>query len=203
MAITQCEICHERSTWNFLHDFYLRVDSANEHARRLESDLHEANSALRQCEASLIASIERNSHQDTTELLERVFREAIRSGEIADSLSSQVAIMQASSQSGIVQEVLQSTASTEAPMRKERPIERFSSNQPRNLIESLPEPQLSGVDNRQQATHRATNPPGGPARRFCSIAPAVPLQSIETQPSTSSVISSTSTSEGVESCRGN
>ncbi|RFU32947.1 hypothetical protein B7463_g3362, partial [Scytalidium lignicola] len=175
-----------------------------------------------QCEASLIASwemlneerlehrafreeltFECNSHKDTTELLERVFREVIQSGEIADSLSSQVAIMQASSQFGIVQEVLQSTASTEAPMSKERPIERFSSNQLQNLIESLPEPQLSGVDNRQQATHRATNPPGGPARRFCSIAPAVPLQSIETQPSTSSVIASTSTEEGVEGYRGN
>lgn len=117
---SRCEICHERSAWDFLRDFYLRVEAAHEYARSLENELyvaqsaaHQAQSALTQCESSLVNSLEqlneerldhrasqealtfeRASHKETAEMLEQVFREATRSAEIADRLSLQVATLQ-------------------------------------------------------------------------------------------------------------
>ena len=111
---TQCDICHERSTWEFLRDFYSRVEAAHEYARRLENDLEHARYALLQSEASLVSSweklederlefraaqeelvFERERHKETTDMLERVFHEAIRSSQIADALNGQIATLRA------------------------------------------------------------------------------------------------------------
>jgi hypothetical protein len=111
---THCEICVGRSTWDFLQDFYLRVDIAENYARRLEKDLHDAQTAIHQYQsalaeyaASLAASwetlngerlehqacrealtFETERHKETIELLDRIFKEAMRSVEVADFLSS-------------------------------------------------------------------------------------------------------------------
>jgi hypothetical protein len=110
------------------------------YARRLEHDLKEAMDSLTQCDAALAASrevinqerlyhrasqeeltFERERHKETVELLEKVFEEARRSGEIADRLGCQVAALQAASSSGIVQAVPQDSASMKAPLGKESP----------------------------------------------------------------------------------
>jgi len=91
----------------------------------LESKLH-------QCEASLVNSwemlneerlehracqealtFERERHKDTIKLLGQVFEEATRSGEIADSLGSKLAELQAASSFGVAQATPQTMASTE------------------------------------------------------------------------------------------
>jgi hypothetical protein len=96
-----------------LQDFYLLEN----HARRLEKDLHDAHIAayqyratLAECEASLAASwetlnkerqdhlscrealtLESQRYKEARELLERIFKETIRSGEVADALSNRLA----------------------------------------------------------------------------------------------------------------
>ncbi|CZT53514.1 uncharacterized protein RSE6_15134 [Rhynchosporium secalis] len=111
---TQCETCIGRSTWDFLKDFYLRVDTIENHARMLEKDLceaqttmHHCQNTLFQCEASLVSSWEvlkeeRRNHQacqealmfdnerqqETITLLERILKEAILSSEAVEILSS-------------------------------------------------------------------------------------------------------------------
>ncbi|PVH75946.1 hypothetical protein DL98DRAFT_642498 [Cadophora sp. DSE1049] len=143
-----CEVCHGRSTWDFLHDFYLRVEAAHSYSRRLENDLYDARSlmhqsqnALSQCEASLHAScgdlneerlehrasreelmFERERHKETMEILEKVFSEAVRSGEVADLLSTQVATLRAASDSVSVQETpVVSTSLEEDSLTRECP----------------------------------------------------------------------------------
>lgn len=160
---SKCEICHERSTWEFSRDFYFRAESANEYARKLERDLHElareaqrSQQALTQCEASLIASwnqlneerlehrasrealaLECARHKDTLDMLERVFQEARRSGEIADTLKNKVIELQATSSLGILTSV-----SIGAFLSKESstPSETSTSaNQQNGLARKLPE----------------------------------------------------------------
>ncbi|KAH8790882.1 hypothetical protein F5882DRAFT_460694 [Hyaloscypha sp. PMI_1271] len=106
-----------RSTWDFLQDFYLRVEVAESYARKLEKDLYDAQTAVHQYqavlaeyEASLVASwetlnqerldhracrealtFETERHKETIELLDRIFKEAIRSSEVTDILSSRLA----------------------------------------------------------------------------------------------------------------
>jgi len=103
----------------------------------LESKLQEATSladksqyALMQCETSLFncwkmlneerlelgacqeaLSFERERHKDTIDLLERVFKEATRSGEIADSLGSKLAELQAVASFSVHQTAPQTIAS--------------------------------------------------------------------------------------------
>jgi hypothetical protein len=102
-----------RSTWDFLQDFYLRVEAAENYARRVEKDLNEAQTTayqyqatLARCEASLSFSwetlneerlnhrecqealiLEKNRHKETGEFLDRVLKEAVPSSEITDSFS--------------------------------------------------------------------------------------------------------------------
>ncbi|KAH7378952.1 hypothetical protein BKA64DRAFT_648375 [Cadophora sp. MPI-SDFR-AT-0126] len=113
---TQCDICMGRSTWDFLQDFYLRVEASENHARRLEKDLCEAQTTMHycqntlvQCEASLSSSWEvlneeRRNHQacqealmfesqrqkETIALLERILKEAILSSEAAEILGGRL-----------------------------------------------------------------------------------------------------------------
>lgn len=96
-----------------MQDFYLLEN----HARRLEKDLHDAYIAayqyraiLAECEASLAASwetlnkerqdhllcrealtLESQRYKEARELLERIFKETIWSGEVADALSNRLA----------------------------------------------------------------------------------------------------------------
>ncbi|KAH7370287.1 hypothetical protein BKA65DRAFT_488088 [Rhexocercosporidium sp. MPI-PUGE-AT-0058] len=109
-----CKICLGRSTWDFLQDFYLRVEAAENHARRLEQDFCEAQTTMQhcqntlvQCEASLYSSWEvlneeHRNHQayqdalvfeserqkETIALLERILKEAILSSEATEILGS-------------------------------------------------------------------------------------------------------------------
>lgn len=127
---SQCNVCEGRSTWDFLHDFYFRVEVARSYARSLENELYDARSllhqsqnALGQCEASLQAScddlneerlehrasreeltFERERHNETHVMLEKVFREAVRSGEVADLLRSKLTSLRAVSDVGDIQE---------------------------------------------------------------------------------------------------
>lgn len=120
-----------------MRGFYSRVEAAYEYARSLEQDLHRATSlvqhsqhALTQCEASLAASwdqlneerldhraaqeellFERERHKETMELLEKVFHEAMHSGEIADMLSREVATLREASSSGVTKASSQAPAS--------------------------------------------------------------------------------------------
>jgi hypothetical protein len=90
------------------------VEVAENYARRLEKDLHNAQtaihqyqSALAECTASLASSwetlngerldyqacrealtFETKRHKETIELLDRIFKDAMRSGEVADFLSN-------------------------------------------------------------------------------------------------------------------
>ncbi|CZT07014.1 uncharacterized protein RAG0_12600 [Rhynchosporium agropyri] len=113
-SVFTCNICIGRSTWDFLQDFYLRVEAAENHARTLEKYLYEAQTTLLQCqnslvqcEASLLSSWEllneeRRNHQgcqealmfeserqrETITLLERILKEAILSSEATEILGS-------------------------------------------------------------------------------------------------------------------
>ncbi|KAF8848392.1 hypothetical protein BDZ45DRAFT_753891 [Acephala macrosclerotiorum] len=124
-----CKVCYKRSTWDFLRDFYWRVGAANEYARKLENDIHEATTRVQQsqwkfthCEAALLSNqetleeerlayrasreeltFEREKYQETLEILEKVFREAVRSGEVADFLGNQIVALQAASKRGVIQ----------------------------------------------------------------------------------------------------
>jgi hypothetical protein len=153
------------------------VESADGYARRLEHNVEEAKDlasrfyhALTQCEASLAASwetinqerldhrasqealtFERERHKETMELLEQVFREAVRSGEIADSLSSQVATLQAASNSGIIQAFPQAMASAKASLGKESSI--LSEASPETCASRSSRPKHSDQDERQLVAH--------------------------------------------------
>ena len=118
---TQCDICHERSTWEFLRGFYSRVEAAHEHARRLEHDLELARNALfssweklhderlefRAAQEELV--FERERHKETTDMLERVFQEAILSSQIADALSGQITTLRAANSVGAARPLLDTT----------------------------------------------------------------------------------------------
>jgi hypothetical protein len=187
----------------------------NGYARSLEHDLEEAmglawqsHHALTQCEASLAASwetinqerlehresqealtFEREMHKETIELLEQVFQEAVRSGEIADSLSSQVAALQAASNSGIV--VPQAMASMKAPLGEENSIPS-----PETCASSLSIPKHAGQDERQQVARPVNvDPSEGPEDKCYFPLHDVPLESTETQ---SSVTRSASAIEGAD-----
>ena len=232
-----CEVCQERSSWDFLRDFYSRVDFANEYARRLEIDLHQTTHearrsqlALTQCEASLVASwemlneerlehrasqealtFERERHQETIELLERIFKEAVRSGEIADSLGNQVAALQAASSLEIKEVVPQTAAlleaspSNESLMVLEAPT---SANQGSDSAKQLPEafagnspgPTHLDEEERHQAAQPANvNHSGEPEHKCHFRLLTVPLQSTETESSTSDVTGPASSGEGASS----
>jgi hypothetical protein len=96
-----------------LRDCYRKVEAADAYALKLRRDLHESQFALAQCQDALAAScakldgerqgfgaaqqaltFERDRHKETTELLERVFEEARLSGELADTLSRRIAILE-------------------------------------------------------------------------------------------------------------
>lgn len=105
------------------------MKAAEEYARRLQNDLDHAEAAtqhyhlaLTQCEASLVASLEklnkeavdhracqealtfeRERHNETITLLERTFQAALWSGAIADDLGNQVVMLRAASSSQVSQ----------------------------------------------------------------------------------------------------
>ncbi|KFY28054.1 hypothetical protein V491_00660 [Pseudogymnoascus sp. VKM F-3775] len=115
-----CQMCRDRSTWNILYESYRRLEDQRNHGLKLERDLVEAVNALEQSRFALIQSqealsaccarldeerlefrgiqealnFERERHKETIELLERVFEEARRSGELADMRGRQVAMLQ-------------------------------------------------------------------------------------------------------------
>jgi hypothetical protein len=81
-TLNQCSVCQNRSTWDFLQEFYTRVDAAHEFARKLEIDLQDARfaaqhfqSTFADCQAHLAAckaeiEEERLSHGETRKDLE-------------------------------------------------------------------------------------------------------------------------------------
>ncbi|KFX92039.1 hypothetical protein V490_05590 [Pseudogymnoascus sp. VKM F-3557] len=115
-----CQICHDRSTWNILHESYRRLEDERNYRLQLERDLVEAGNTLEQSRFALIQSqealsacctrldeerlefratqealnFEHERHKETTELLERVFEEARLSGELADMRGREVAMLQ-------------------------------------------------------------------------------------------------------------
>jgi len=95
--------------WDFLYDFYLREDAARDYILSIENDLCLATAAIEEtqlaftnCKAALFISwqnlnnerfdyrasreelfFERERHKETTELINQIFKKAVRSGEIA------------------------------------------------------------------------------------------------------------------------
>jgi len=171
------------------------------YAERLEHDLEEAmdlawgsRHALTLCEESLASSwdminqerldhrasqealtFERERHKETIELLEKVFKEAVRSGEIADSLGSQVAALQAASNSGIIQAVPQAMVSMKAPLGKESSIASDASSETCGSISSIPK--RIDQDERNQIA-RPGNVGEGPEQSNFPLH-GVPLESTE------------------------
>ncbi|KFZ25146.1 hypothetical protein V502_00376 [Pseudogymnoascus sp. VKM F-4520 (FW-2644)] len=115
-----CQICHDRSTWNILHESYRRLEDERNYRLQLERDLVVAGNTLEQSRFALIQSqealsaccarldeerlefrgtqealnFEHERHKETTEILERVFEEARLSGELADMRGREVAMLQ-------------------------------------------------------------------------------------------------------------
>ena len=115
--------CPERPASESPITLYSPVALDSEYTQRLISQLRDAinlayryQDALSQCDASLLSTLEsRNEvrldlrtcqealnlehqrHNETTELLGRVFKEALRSGEIADDLARRLAELRSSS----------------------------------------------------------------------------------------------------------
>ncbi|RDL36282.1 uncharacterized protein BP5553_06894 [Venustampulla echinocandica] len=158
---------HGSPSWDFLRGFYFRAESLNEYAEKLEIKLHEATNlaqqgqyALSQSEASLAntwqmlneerlvhracqeeLTFERAKHNDTIVLLDRVFGEATRCGEIADSLSSK---LQAALSSGAAQKAEPMMASEETSESKiSLASQQSSAERPREDEVAIP---LSNVD---------------------------------------------------------
>ncbi|KAL5325358.1 hypothetical protein ACEPPN_006483 [Leptodophora sp. 'Broadleaf-Isolate-01'] len=129
---------HERPASESPTTFYLPAESVDEHTQGLVLQLRDAinlayqsQDALIRCEASLVSTLEslnevhldlrtceealnleRQRHNETTELLGRVFREAVRSGDIADGLARRLAELRSSSW-GIAQPAPQRVVSAE------------------------------------------------------------------------------------------
>jgi hypothetical protein len=108
-----------------LREFQVREAAAHAYIQKLKSDLDRTTQTLEQsritlthCEAALVVSweqgkqerldhqrcreeltleltLERERHEETTKMLDRVFKEATRSGEIADRLGDRVAALEA------------------------------------------------------------------------------------------------------------
>ena len=110
-----------------MHDFYSRVEAAHEYARSLENNLGHVSHALLQCKGSLASSweelnqgrleyqkvqkelvLERERHKDTMDMLQKVLHEAMRSSEIADSLSGEIVKLRAA---GVAAATLETPAS--------------------------------------------------------------------------------------------
>jgi hypothetical protein len=184
-----CEVCRDRSTWGFLGDFYWRVGVANEYARKLENDLYEVTThaqrfryALIRCEDQLNEerldhrasreelAFERARHQDTLEILDKVFHEATQSGEIVDLLSSQVTALRAASNFGVIQPTSEMPASPmEASLTKDGPTpsdesasviqRRVQAKGPLDTRTRTRSPTSSGTDEGQHTTHLANHDP--------------------------------------------
>jgi hypothetical protein len=109
-------MCQNRSTWDFLQDFYTRVNAAHQFARKLEIDLQDARftgqhfqCAFADCQAHLAAckaeleeerlshgetqkdlELERENHRETERLFELAFTVAQQSENIVKDLQGEI-----------------------------------------------------------------------------------------------------------------
>ncbi|KAH6664016.1 hypothetical protein B0J14DRAFT_608244 [Halenospora varia] len=85
-------------------------------------------------------TFERERHKETMELLERVMKEAIRSGEVADTLGSKLTELQAALNFRVVQAGPQTTAQMEVSLSTSLtpPEASASTKQQSHLAETLP-----------------------------------------------------------------
>jgi hypothetical protein len=165
----------ERDT---LREFQVREAAAHAYIQKLKNDLGRTTETLEQsrvtlthCEAALVASweqakqerldhlrcreeltleltLEHERHKETTQLLDRVFKEAVRSGEIADRLGERVAALEAperNSQTPRVAEVLSNTS----PPKKNLQVHATATPAPnerlkRNRFPSILQPGYQG-----------------------------------------------------------
>jgi hypothetical protein len=112
----QCSVCQNRSTWDFLREFYTKVDAAHEFARKLEIDLQDARftaqhfqRAFADCQAHLAAckaeteeerlshgetrkdlELERENHKETERLFEIAFTVAQQSDSLVKDLQGEI-----------------------------------------------------------------------------------------------------------------
>jgi hypothetical protein len=120
MPATQCSVCRSASTWDFLQDFYRRVDEARQHTLRLEYELHHAIISAERTEFALVEfqrdfaatqtkldeerlehtatreelEFERQRHRETEKLFDLTYDAAQESGGLVDGLRAQVAELQ-------------------------------------------------------------------------------------------------------------
>jgi hypothetical protein len=111
-----CSVCQNRSTWDFLQDFYTRVDAAHQFARKLEIDLQDARfagqhfqRAFADCQAHLAAckaeleeerlshgetrkdlELERENHKETERLFELAFTVAQQNDNLVKDLQGEI-----------------------------------------------------------------------------------------------------------------
>jgi hypothetical protein len=137
-------------------------------------------------------SFERERHQESIELLDRVFKEAVRSGDVADSLKSQITVLQAA---------LDKKVSREAWNIKGSPIEPSSPSQSSTLHKVV-----TSINQQSELPKRsATEPPDINASREPEIKHSIslfgpPLPTTESQTKISGNIM---TSKGVTKGRRN
>lgn len=98
-----------------MHEGYRRIEAAHHYALKCERELKQCQDALTASAAEVneerldhratqeALSFERATHRETINVLERVFEEARVSGELADHLGRQIATLQSTPSSQIVQ----------------------------------------------------------------------------------------------------
>ena len=98
-----------------MHEGYRRIEAAHHYALKIARDLAQCRDALTASAAEVdeerldhratqeALSFERSTHRETINVLERVFEEARVSGELADHLRRQIATLQSTPSSQIVQ----------------------------------------------------------------------------------------------------
>jgi hypothetical protein len=117
---SQCTVCNSRSNWDFLQEFYSRVDEAHQHSQRLEGDLRCAGISVEQSrfrvaqlERAVVEiqvkldgerlehnvtrheiSYEQQRHKETAELFDITYEAAQESMEIIADLRTQVTELQ-------------------------------------------------------------------------------------------------------------
>jgi hypothetical protein len=115
-----CAVCRGRSAWDFLQDFYLRVDRADQYINRLEVELHGTRTLSHQVQLALAEqqaclaitraeleeerlnhgasceelTFEHERHMETEKLLDLAYGATQESEEIAKELRCEMALLQ-------------------------------------------------------------------------------------------------------------
>lgn len=116
-------------------------------------------------ELTLQLTLERERHKETSQMLDRVFKEATRSGEIADRLGERLAVLEAAVHSQAPQEAEQFSAET-CPT-KNQPVRKTATPAPndhqirRGRLPAILQPGYQSNPNAMGGPSNATQKEGG------------------------------------------